>query len=269
MSIGAFQPFWIGDGPRSLYAALHACDGRPRAATGIVCVPPLLHEQPRSRRFVTEAASALAALGLPCLRFDFRGTGDSSGHGDELDFAAMHGDLSRAVSVLKSRAGVERVALIAWRGAALPTVTWLASGRHVDQVILWEPITDGAGWLAELERQDAGERATRPRPRPGVPRTAEPEDGQLMGFAASRTLRRDLAATTLQRRIPHGIPAWAVTREATTLPVDAARTWTLPAGAPTFAGGASMEATLFLSPTLESVVNDIGRALIETERVAA
>lgn len=269
MSIGTFQPFWIGEGSRSLYAALHPAEGAPRAATGIVCVPPLLHEQPRSRRFVTEAASALAALGLPCLRFDFRGTGDSFGRGDDLDFAAMHADLARAIAALRSRAGVERVALMAWRGGAMPAVTWLQGGPHAEQLILWEPITDGIGWLAELERQDARERATRPRPRPGVPRTADPDDGQLMGFAASRAFRRELSATSLQGTVPHGIPVWAVMREATTLPVDVSRTWTLPAGAPTFAGGASMEATLFLSPTLEGVVNDIGRALLESERVAA
>ncbi|MFC0679117.1 hypothetical protein ACFFGH_14850 [Lysobacter korlensis] len=269
MSIGTFEPFWIGEGSRSLYAALHMPDTRPFGATGVLCVPPLLHEQPRSRRFITETASAFAALGLPCLRFDFRGTGDSFGRGDDVDFAAMHADLTRAVAALKSRAAVERVALMAWRGAALPALTWLQGAAHVDRLVLWEPITDGMGWLSELERQDAGERAARPRPRPGVPRTADADDGQLMGFAASRALRRELSATSLQGPVPHGIEAWAVTREATTLPIEVARNWALPAGAPTFAGGASMEAALFLSPTLEGVVNEIGHALRDSERVAA
>jgi hypothetical protein len=38
----------------------------------------------------------------------------------------------------------------------------------------------------------------------------------------------------------------------------------LPADAPTFQGGASMEATFFLSPPLERVVNELGRAVLES-----
>src|SRR5687768_1570345 len=75
--IGDWEPLWLGQDPRRLYAALHAVAGAP--ATGVLLVPPLLHEQPRSRRFIAEVASELAAIGLPCLRFDFLGTGDSPG----------------------------------------------------------------------------------------------------------------------------------------------------------------------------------------------
>lgn len=262
MSVGRHQPFWIAAGGRRLYAALHPASAPP-CPIGVVCVPPLLHEQPRSRRFVTEVASGLAARGVPCLRFDFHGSGDSSGSGDELDFASMRTDLASAVDALKARTGVGRVALLAWRGAALPVEAWLRATPPVDFAIFWEPIVDGMDWLAELERQDAGERAARPRPRPGVPRTAALDDGQLMGFAASPRLRRDLAAARIDGHRPPGVPVWAVTREAAALPIDTARAWPLPAGMPTFAGGASMEATLFLSPPLERIVDGIGSALLE------
>lgn len=264
MSIGRHHPFWISSGGRSLYAALHPATP-PRCMTGIVCVPPLLHEQPRSRRFVTEAASGLAALGLPCLRFDFHGTGDSAGAGKELDFESMRADIDAAVAALKTQAGVEHVVLLAWRAAALPVAAWLDAGGRADRVVLWEPIVDGMGWLDELERQDAGERATRPRPRPGVPRTADPDDGQLMGFAASAKLRRELGDARAGGRIAHGAPVWAVVREATALPLEIERTWTLPLDTPTFAGGAGMEATLFLSPVLERVVDELGRALLHEQ----
>ena len=45
--------------------------------------------------------------------------------------------------------------------------------------------------------------------------------------------------------------------------LEVARAWSLPAGAPTFNGGASMEATFFLTPPLERVVDELGRALLE------
>jgi alpha-beta hydrolase superfamily lysophospholipase len=102
------------------------------ASIGVVLVPPLLHEHPRSRRFVAEVASQLAASGLPCLRFDFHGTGDSPGRGDEVDFASMAGDLEVATAALRSHHGVEQVVLLAWRGrgAARPAVVAAGAARR-------------------------------------------------------------------------------------------------------------------------------------------
>ncbi|MEG3192362.1 hypothetical protein SNE32_08630 [Lysobacter sp. D1-1-M9] len=262
---------------RCLYAALHGVPAR--ASTGVVFVPPLLHEQPRSRRFLTEAAARLAAMGLPCLRFDFFGTGDSDGSGDKLDFVSMGADLELAIAALRARAGVDRVVVLAWRGAALPVMEWLQQSSQADLLVLWEPIVDGADWLTELEQDDAAERASRPRPRPGIPRSAPADDGQLMGFAVSQRFRRDLtearlvdapvqpARTPMQNataQLPPHVPIWAVMRhDAPALPIRVGRVLPLPATAPTFNGGASMEATFFLSPALERVVDDLGRALRE------
>lgn len=266
MSIGAWEPLWLEANSRCLYAALHE-PSVAAGSTGVLFAPPLLHEQPRSRRFVTEVASGLAALGLPCLRFDFSGTGDSSGRGEQLDFATMACDLDLALAGLRSRTGVERLVVLAWRGAALPVQSWLGDGRHADLLVLWEPIVDGSRWLDALEREDASERNARPRPRPGVARPASADDGQLMGFPVSVRLRRDLAqARLLQPRQAHGVPTWAVLRSDAPSPaIQVERSFPLPAGAPTFDGGASMEATFFLSPPLERVVDALGRALLSVD----
>jgi hypothetical protein len=45
------------------------------------------------------------------------------------------------------------------------------------------------------------------------------------------------------------------------LPVEVAKLFELPAGAPTFDGGLAMEATMFLTPPLERVVGQLGNAL--------
>lgn len=261
MSIGDWEPIWLGPPSRCLYSALHKA---PSAASiGVVLVPPLLHEQPRSRRFITEVASQLAASGLSCLRFDFHGTGDSPGRGDDVDFASMAADLQVATAGLRSHARVEHVALLAWRGAALLADAWLQQGRQGDRVVFWEPILDGAGWLRELQSSDARERALRPRPRPGVPRTGTPDDGQLMGFEASPRLREDLATARLTQGDPsHSASTWAVMRaDAPPLPVAVGKLFELPAAAPAFDGGVAMEATMFLTPPLERVVGELGHAL--------
>ena len=264
VGIGACEPFWLDAESRCLYAALHR-PATPGGALGVVFVPPLLHEQPRSRRFMTEVASRLAALGLPCLRFDFFGTGDSSGTGAQLDFASMRSDLDIAVAALREQTGVERVVLLVWRGAALAMDGWLAQGGRVDTVVLWEPITDGSSWLLELERADASERAERPGYRPGVPSTIDPADGQLMGFPVSPRLRLDLAQARLSGDTLRGVAAvWAIVRaDAPDLPTGITQLLPLPEGAPSFDGGAAMDTTFFLTPPVRHLVDELGRALRE------
>lgn len=263
MSIGPWKPLWLGEDSRRLYAALHL-PARPSPLPGVLFVPPLLHEQPRSRRFMTEVASGLAAVGLPCLRFDFFGTGDSAGGGHECDFGSMQRDLDTAVAALRRHGEVDRVVLLGWRGGALPLHAWLRNGGFADLLVLWEPIVDGQRWLAELQGADVAERRQRPRPRPGVPRLTDFDDGQLMGFAASPRFRRELAQAVAIEPPATGIPAWAVLRpDSVGLPIGLARTFPLPAEIPTFGGGTDMEATFFLSPRLERVVDQLGGALVE------
>jgi hypothetical protein len=258
--IGDWDPMWLGQEPRRLYAALHAAPGT--LTTGVVLVPPLLHEQPRSRRFIAEVASELASLGLPCLRFDFHGTGDSTGMGDELDFASMHRDLDLAAATLRQATGVGRIVMLAWRASALALQGWLERGGAADLAVLWEPVIDGESWLRELVEGDAQERALRPPPRPGVPRATDPADGQLMGFPASERLRSDLARARMAAGRQGDAPVWLVVRsDPAELPLDIARVLALPATAPVFDLGAAMDATFFLTPQVRDVVAQLGQAV--------
>lgn len=263
MNLDGWEPFWLGPSSRRLYAALHAAPGA--ASTGVVLVPPLLHELPRSRRFITEVAGELAGLGLPTLRFDFHGTGDSGGSGEDLDLASMQRDIEWAVAALRERTQVRRVVLVAWRGGALALRGWLESGGSADLVLLWEPIVDGAAWVQELVESDARERALRPPPRAGVPRTTDPADGQLMGFPAPPRLRADLGKTRLDKGMHRDdVPVWAIVRnDPAELRMDIARVLPLPANAPSFNVGAAMDAMFFLTPPVRELVGKLGQAVRE------
>ena len=263
MSLDGWEPFWLGPPSRRVYAAFHGASGAP--SIGIVLVPPLLHELPRSRRFVAEVAVELAALGLPTLRFDFHGTGDSAGTGEALDLDSMRRDLELAVAALRERTQVERLVLIAWRGGALALPGWLERGGTVDLILLWEPIVDGAAWLQELMEGDTRERAVRPPPRAGVARATDPSDGQLMGFPAPSRLRAELRKTRLDDGMRRaGVPVWAIVRDGPAeLGMDVAKTLPLPANAPSFNVGAAMDATFFLTPPVRELVAKLGRAVRE------
>lgn len=267
MIVGVWEPFWLGDGEQRLYAALH----RSRAASprlGLVVAPPLLHEQPRSRRLLTELATAFAEAGVPCLRFDYFGTGDSAGGGEQLEFASMRRDLQHAAEALKVGGGVERIGVLAVRGAALPVFSWIREGGMAKLLVLWEPIVDGQGWLAELETRDAIERRS-PKRYPiaagALPPGVSGDDLQLMGYPVSAQLRRDIAQAGVADDGVHAYPrCWAVLREDNDmLPVTLERVFKLPADTPLIGAAVSMDASVFVTPGLQRVVDELGRALRE------
>lgn len=263
----AWEPFWLGRHPRRLYGALHRAAA---SSLGLLVVAPLLHEQQRTRRLVTELATSLAAEGFPCLRFDFFGSGDSEGGGDQLDFASMRADLQQTVGELRARTGVARVGVLAMRGAALPVWSWLSAGANggagegaqVDLLVLWEPLLDGPAWLAQLEQQDAAERCSANRYPLARGACAVDVDRQLMGFPASRRLRRDIAEASLPAPDHVGWPCWGVLRaDARALPVNVDRVFEIPPDTAFIGGSASMDTTMFMSPGLQRVVSDLATAL--------
>lgn len=266
MTVGVWEPLWLGAGEQRLYAALH----RSKASSprlGLVLAPPLLHEQPRSRRLLTELATAFSEAGVPCLRFDYFGTGDSAGAGEQLEFATMRRDLQHAAQALMVGGGVERIGVLAVRGAALPVFSWIRDGGTANLLVLWEPIVDGQGWLAELETRDAIER--RSPKRYSIAAGAQPgvsgDDLQLMGYPVSAQLRRDIAQAGIVDDGVHAVPrCWAVLREdSDMLPITAERVFKLPGDTPLIGGAVSMDRSVFVTPGLQQVVDELSRALRE------
>lgn len=259
-----WQPLWIGNEARRLYAAFHP-GARHDARIGLLIVPPLFHEQLRSRRLLTEIAVRLAASGIPCLRFDYYGSGDSEGGGEEMDFGSMRDDVEVAADALRSMAGVDRLGALAVRAGMLPLASWLGAGGDAQCVVMWEPIVDGPGWLAELERDDARElRSSSRYPlRRGVP--VERSERQLMGFDVSPRLRGELASAQVAPDAWDSRPGvLGVLHPGVTLPsLRLQRIFELPADAPRIGGSTRMDGALFLAPGLHPVVDALGAALGE------
>lgn len=253
---------WIGAAARQCYAALHRA-GQGAAPLGMLVVPPLLHEQLRSRRLLTELAGRISAFGIPCLRFDYFGSGDSAGSGERMDVASMREDIEAAANALRSLAGIERLVVLAVRGGTLPLASWLGGGGNADHLVLWEPIVDGAGWVAELEDADARElrSADRYPLRRGLP--SERSERQLMGFEVSPRLCRDLAGIQVAASDwPHRPDAWGVLRPGVSLPsLPMQRVFELPADAAKIGDSTRMDGALFVSPGLQRVVDELARGL--------
>lgn len=257
------QPAWIGPGNRQLYSVFHRAVTPPEShRVGVVLVPALLHEQPRSRRLTMQIAEHLSLAGLDCLRFDFFGTGDSGGSGMEADFQSMQYDIAQAVDALHQR-GTDQVAVLAMRGGTLPTARWLAQGGRAAALVLWEPILDGGAWLDELERADAQELRSPSRypMRAGSP--VATCANQLMGFDVSRRLRDNLAASEVDAASVWRQPTWVVLRKGVSSPkLKGARRLELPEETPQFGDSIRMDAAMFVSPRLKPVIEELGHALV-------
>jgi len=144
------EPFHFGAAERPLYGCWHPPAAGAACEQAFVICPPFGHESLQFHRLHRQLSILLAQAGFGAMRFDPRGTGDSAGAEACWSLDGWTADTVAAVEECKRRAGVARVGLIGMRlGGAL--CLRAADGRQdVDALVLWDPVSDGAAYLAEL-----------------------------------------------------------------------------------------------------------------------
>jgi pimeloyl-ACP methyl ester carboxylesterase len=195
-------PIWFGPSGHPLFGWLT----RPLDAEvvgGLVVAPTLGREARASRRALRSLAAEAARHGLLVLRFDYDGTGDSSGSIDDPGRdEAWTQSVARAVELLR-RHGVADVAGVGMRLGA--TILGAAVDRHdldLRSLVLWDPCESGRTYLRELSALEAL-RSDRSRSQPdGAIVTAEfvfsPETAaELRRLDLTSTSRRPLASRLL------------------------------------------------------------------------
>lgn len=118
---------------------------------GLVICKPFGYEAICGHRSMRAFAETAAGVGVPVLRFDYLGTGDSG----ESDPAAGQvevwlRDVAAAAGELRRRSGVTRVGLLGFRLGALLATAAAARGGVADALILVAPVLDGQRYLREL-----------------------------------------------------------------------------------------------------------------------
>ena len=115
---------YFAAGDSACFGWLHHAPAAAQAGIAAVVCPPIGHEYTRSHRTLRHLADRLAAAGVPTLRFDYHGTGDSPGsdlEGARLD--RWQQDIAAAIAHVRAQAGCERVCLVGVRlGAALASM---------------------------------------------------------------------------------------------------------------------------------------------------
>lgn len=184
----------FGRAPHSLFGVYHPPRTAKARRAGVVLCYPFGQEYMRAHRAFRQLALLLSAAGFHVMRFDYSSTGDSSGEGSDASLAQWTSDAAVAADELKDTADISRVSFVGLRLGAAVAVLAASSRKDVDEVVLWDPIVDGASHIGELLAP--GTQALR--------HTASRDVVSIFGFPLTLQMRAEIAATDLRRvEAPH------------------------------------------------------------------
>jgi uncharacterized protein len=190
------QALIFGSSRTPLFGVYHEAQGAKTRDTGVVMCPPLWHEYVRAHRAMRNVAALLSRSGHHVFRFDYYGTGDSGGNGEDGTVAQWLEDIDTAAGELKDTSGVSRVTLVGVRfGATLATVAAQANRTDLDRLVLWDPIASGADYLAGL--RDVEDEWLESLPHSGDVRPGDAPE--MFGFPLSHDVQREIEAVDLGR----------------------------------------------------------------------
>ena len=163
---------------------------------GVLIVPPFGWENVCSYRPLRFMGRTFAANGIPALRFDLPGTGDSSGGARDCGlFNAWIQSVGDAAGELRKTTGVADVAVVGIRLGAMLAVMAAARGSNLQDLVLWGARATGRALLRELRTffsMERGEYAN------GVVSLPESVPGlEMGGFLISPEMQRSLEALDL------------------------------------------------------------------------
>jgi alpha-beta hydrolase superfamily lysophospholipase len=173
------------------------------ADLGLVVCKPFGYEAICAHRSLRTFADAAAATGVPALRFDYTGTGNSQDFpGTAEELSIWVDDALSACDELRRRTGVARVGMLGVRLGALLALLAAAKSNSVDALVLIAPVISGRRYLRELRRVQlaASEFAVVAPPQSTASEDqCEGDDGpfEVSGFAMSSATTARLARTDL------------------------------------------------------------------------
>jgi pimeloyl-ACP methyl ester carboxylesterase len=194
------RPLHFGRSQSPLFGIYHPPAPAPAAGTvagrpgAVLLCNPFGQEAIRAHRIYAVLAQKLSRLGLHTLRFDYTGTGDSSGEVEEGSQAQWIDDIIEAHEELAATAEVKRIVWVGLRyGATLALLAAEKVSPPLSDVVLWDPVISGAAYVRELvEMHDTFMREDLSGWKPGAAAGSE-----ALGFPLGAELRAAMSALDL------------------------------------------------------------------------
>ncbi len=199
-------PLRLDGGGRDLFAIHHPARAGHETGDAMLMCNPYGHEAIRAHRLYRVLGERLAAAGVHVLRFDYHGSGDSSGDDADFDLAGALADTLIAAAELRRRSGAARLSLLGLRLGAL-VAQRAAATLEVDRLVQLEPIGDGARYLAQLAAAHEAELGMAFGRRWGREpalraRNRDADGAEVLGFALSASCRGQIVEALREPSLP-------------------------------------------------------------------
>ena len=130
-------------GGKALFGMYHTPAADVRRGVGVLFLEGWSGYRIGPHRMFVRAARRLAADGYDCLRFDFRGRGDSEGAVGEASIGTMVEDATAAIAFMLARS-VGRIALLGMCSGTKVAMGACRASPSVDALVLWSAQFMGA-----------------------------------------------------------------------------------------------------------------------------
>ena len=195
--------YWLRSGAFELATHAHL-PAAGTATTAVLVCNTVGHEAIHAYRCMVRLGDEIAAGGCAALRFDFAGTGNSSGDADDGDLVgAWQQNIIDQVRDLKERWAFKQVAVVGFRLAA-PLLTAVLDELDIDGITFWEPVTRGRAFVREIQAvaQFAAD-----------PNAGHPGNVESGGFMFTADTIKSIGNLSLDvNAVPDGVPILLVSR---------------------------------------------------------
>lgn len=195
---------YFGANGRSLLGTLHFSPRLHAGSAAVLLCNPFGEEAARAHRAYRVLAGKLQDAGYAALRFDYSGTGDSSGEAADCTVEEWLDDLEAAIGELRRQSGSPRVVLVGLRfGATLAALCAQRQQLRGAHLVLWDPVVRGDRYLEEL----AGMHRAYMNEELGERWHAPPNDGgrfpaEALGMPVGDSLASQMAGIDISATLP-------------------------------------------------------------------
>jgi len=196
--------YFEGNG-RSLLGSSHPAPRLRAGGASVLLCNPFGEEAARVHRAYRVLAGKLQDEGYATLRFDYSGTGDSSGDAIDCTVDRWVDDIEAAIGELRRQSGSSQVVLVGLRfGATLAALCAQREHLGIAHLVLWDPVVRGDFYLQELAAMHSAYLNEELGPRAKVPsgRNGKNVPTEALGTPISAALAAQMAAIDIALTVP-------------------------------------------------------------------